>query len=136
MKSITVETSIEAPVEKVWTCFTDPSHITKWNNASPEWHTPKAVNDLHMGGTFNYRMESKDGKEGFDFTGTYDEVIPHKLIRYTMEDGRKVSVIFEQKNGATHVTETFDPETENSLDLQRQGWQAILDNFKRYVEGN
>lgn len=133
---ITVETSVGAPVQKVWTVFTDPEHIVKWNSPSPDWHTPQAENDLRAGGRFLSRMEAKDGSAGFDFAGTYDEVVPHKLIRYSMDDGRKASVEFTEAGGATRVVTTFDPESENPPEVQRQGWQAILDNFKQYVEAN
>lgn len=131
---ITVEAVINAPVEKVWRYFTEPAHITKWNNASPDWHTPRAENDLRVGGSFNYRMEAKDGREGFDFTGTYDEVLPQAKIVYTMTDGRRVENIFKEEAGMTRVVVTFEPETENTLELQRAGWQAILDNFKKYSQ--
>lgn len=133
-KTITVDAKINAPVEKVWDYFTSPKHIVNWNFASDDWHSPRAENDIRKGGRFNSRMEAKDGSSGFDFTGTYDTVIPYKLIEYTMDDNRKVQVNFEPVNGQTHVTETFQPEEENSTDLQRGGWQSILDNFKIYVD--
>jgi uncharacterized protein YndB with AHSA1/START domain len=131
---ITAEVGVEAPVEEVWDVYNNPDHVTKWNNASDDWHTPRAQNDLRTGGTFNYRMEAKDGSEGFDFTGTYDEVIPLKLVRYTMSDGRTATVTFDAKDGGTQVEVTFDPESENTHDVQRSGWQSILDNFKKYTE--
>ncbi len=131
---ITVETVINAPIEKVWTYFTEPEHIMQWNNASPDWHTPRASNDLRTGGTFSYRMEAKDGSSGFDFGGTYDEVSQHERIAYSFGD-RKALVTFESLDGAqTKVAETFDPEDVNPLEMQRSGWQAILDNFKKHVE--
>ena len=136
MDPITVETTVDAPVGKVWSFFNDPAHITGWGKASEEWHTVKAANDLKEGGTFNYRMEARDGSQGFDFTGTYTEVVPHRLIRYTMSDGRKVSITFDEGDSQTRISETFDPEMENPVETQRGGWQAILDNFKSYVEGN
>lgn len=132
--SITVETIIIAPVAKVWEAWTMPKHILQWNNASDDWHTRKAENDLRPGGNFTARMEAKDGSFGFDFGGTYDEVKPHELISYTMGDGRKVRVIFSETDGTTTVIETFDAENSYSAEMQQQGWQAILDNFKTYVE--
>lgn len=132
---ITVEATVNAPIETVWKCWTEPKHITKWNNASDDWHTPHAENDLRVGGKFLSRMESRDGSMGFDFVGTYQEVIEYKMIAYSMEDGRKVEITFVSEDGkTTQVTETFDPENENTLELQKTGWQAILNNFKNYVE--
>lgn len=132
--SITIETTVNAPVEKVWERWTRPEHITRWNSASNDWHTPTATNDLRPGGTFTSRMEARNGSMGFDFGGTYDQVDHHRLISYTMGDGRRVSVTFDDRDGKTKVVETFDAETENSLEMQRAGWQAILDNFKKYTE--
>jgi uncharacterized protein YndB with AHSA1/START domain len=132
---ITVETRIQAPVEKVWHDFTDPEAIKVWNNASSDWHTTHATNDLREGGSFMSRMEAKDGSAGFDFTGTYDAVVVNERIAYTMEDGRKVEVFFVPEGETVRVIETFDPENENTHELQRSGWQAILDNFKEYCEG-
>lgn len=132
---ITISTMISAPITTVWECWTNPEHITKWNQASDDWHSPSATNDLRVGGKFTTRMEAKDGSAGFDFGGTYDEVIPKQIIAYTMDDGRKVRVEFtNQAEQQTQITETFDPEETNSLEMQRDGWQAILDNFKRYTE--
>ncbi len=133
---ITVEALINAPLEKVWIFWTNPAHIVKWNNASDDWHTPRAENDLRTGGKFLSRMEAKDGSAGFDFVGIYDKVLTHSFIEYTMEDGRKVKIEFADVNGATKVTETFDAETQNSVELQRNGWQSILNNFKKYTENN
>ncbi len=133
---ITVETTVDAPVETVWECWTAPDHIKQWNNASDDWHTPKASNDLREGGTFTARMEAKDGSAGFDFGGTYTKVMKYKQIDYTMDDGRNVSVTFEEHDGQTHITESFDAESENSPEMQRQGWQSILDNFKKHVESH
>ncbi len=132
-QSITVETFIQAPIEKNWEYWTAPEHIQKWCAASDDWHAPHATNNLKVGGTFTTRMESKDGKQGFDFGGTYTTVEPHERIDYTMGDGRKVQVIFTKQDDGYKVTETFDPENENPLEIQRTGWQAILDNFKKYV---
>lgn len=134
---ITIQTTINAPVEKVWSYLTEPDHITQWNHASDDWHSPRGENDLRVGGTFNYRMEAKDGSTGFDFAGTYDEVTPQRSMAYTMGDGRKVSVTLESlADGQVKVTETFEAETENTEEKQREGWQAILDNFKKYVESH
>lgn len=131
---ITIETTVNAPAEEVWKFWTTPKHITKWNSPSEDWHTPRAENDLRTGGKFLSRMEAKDGSMGFDFSGGYDEVTPHKLIAYTLDDGRKVKTIFLEKNKETHITQTFEAENENPVEMQRDGWQAILDNFKKYVE--
>ena len=133
---ITVQNTIKAPVQKVWEMWTEPEHITKWNYAVDDWHTPWAKNDLRVGGAFSARMEAKDGSIGFEFGGIYDDVKEHKRIAYTMGDGRKVEVDFSGGGNETKVVETFDAETMNSVELQRGGWQAILDNFKKYVETN
>lgn len=133
---LTVTASVHAPVEKVWQYYTEPAHVVQWNNASPDWHTPRAENDLRTGGRFLYRMEARDGSFGFDFTGTYDAVEEWALIQYTMDDSRKVSVTFRQTQDGTEVTTVFDAESMNPLDMQQAGWQAILDNFKRYTEQN
>jgi uncharacterized protein YndB with AHSA1/START domain len=131
---ITVKTTVNAPVEKVWEYWTEPKHITKWNNASEDWHTPFAENDLRVGGKFLSRMEAKDGSFGFDLSGIYDEVNLHEVISYTLPDDRKVKIIFVGHENKTDIIETFHAETENSIELQQQGWQAILDNFKKYAE--
>ena len=133
-QTITVQASVNAPLEKVQTLWTNPEDIKHWNNASPDWHTPSAENDVRTGGKFNIRMEAKDGSFGFDFGGVYNEVKVNSLIAYTMGDGRKVKVTFEKKANETKVIEVFEPESENSIDMQRGGWQAILDNFKKYAE--
>lgn len=133
---ITVESVVNQPIEKVWEYWTSPEHITKWNNASDDWFTPWAKNDLRTGGHFTSRMEARDGSMGFDFAGVYDEVKEHELIHYTMEDGRKVKIAFSPIDNGTKVTERFDAERENSIELQRSGWQAILDNFKKYTESS
>lgn len=135
-EKITIEATINAGADKVWEMWNKPEHITKWNQASEDWHSPSSENDLRTGGKFKTRMEAKDGSMGFDFGGTYDEVVTNETIRYTMEDGRQVSVKFTTEGGSTKVTETFDAESTNSLELQRSGWQSILDNFKKYVESN
>jgi uncharacterized protein YndB with AHSA1/START domain len=131
---IAVSSTINAPVEKVWELWTEPRHIMQWNNASDDWFTPSSFNDLRMGGTFTSRMESRDGKYGFDFGGEYTKVEPHKLIEYVMGDGRKVSTLFESQGDETIVTTNFDAEETNSVEMQQGGWQAILNNFKKYVE--
>lgn len=133
---VTVEATINAPVEKVWNYWSEPAHIMKWNSASDDWHTPFSENDLRTGGEFKSRMEAKDGSFGFDFGGTYDDVVTHKRIAYTMGDGRKVHVDFTTTGDQTHVSETFDAESQNPVEMQRGGWQAILDNFKKYTEAN
>ena len=133
-KKIIVEATVHAPVENVWEFWTKPEHVTQWNHASDDWHSPTGTNDLRVGGTFVFRMEAKDKSVGFDFGGTYTKVLDQKQIEYTMDDGRTVSVTFDERDGRTHVTETFDPESENSPELQQQGWQAILDNFKKYAK--
>jgi uncharacterized protein YndB with AHSA1/START domain len=136
IQTITVKTTVNAGIEKVWNYFTAPQHIIKWNHASDDWHSPKAENDLRKGGKFNYRMEAKDGSFGFDFEGSYDEVKPNEKIAYTIGDGRKVEVIFLEKNNETEVITRFEAEQTNSIDMQRGGWQAILDNFKKYAEAH
>ena len=131
---ITVETTVNAPVEKVWKSWGEPEHIKNWCAASEDWHAPKAENDLRTGGTFSTRMEAKDGSFGFDFGGIYDNVKKNELIEYTMGDGRKVNVTFSPSGDQTKVVETFDAEATNPVEMQRGGWQAILDNFKKYTE--
>ncbi len=135
-KPVTVRAVVEAPIEKVWEYWTTPDHIMRWNNASEDWHTPMSVNDLRTGGKFKSRMESRDGSMGFDFEGTYDVVLTNDKIEYTLADGRKVVVEFTPNKDQTSIEETFEAESENSLEMQQQGWQAILDNFKKYVESN
>ena len=132
---ITVSTSIHAPFEKVWDYYTKPTHVMGWNHASDDWHTTAAESDLKEGGKFSYRMEAKDGSEGFDFEGTYTKVNDHGMLEYTF-DGRMVSVDMMPKGDHTEVVVKFDPEDENPIEQQQQGWQAILDNFKKYVEAN
>lgn len=133
-KRITVEATINAPVAKVWQAWNTPYDIVKWNTADPSWHCPSSENDLRANGTFKNRMEAKDGSFGFDFEGTYSKVEPNSEIAYTMPDGRKVDTLFTENGGKTTLTTTFDPETQNDPEFQKQGWQAILDNFVRYVE--
>ena len=133
---IKVEALVHAPIEKVWKYWTEPDHIKRWNTASDDWHTTYAENDLKVGGKFLSRMEAKDGSFGFDFGGIYDEVRTPKYISYSLEDGRKVKITFNSKDNITEVTEVFDPESSNTIEMQQAGWQAILDNFKKYVEQN
>ena len=134
--AITVETVVTAPVEKVWKFWNQPEHITQWCSATDEWHTPYAENDARTGGKFKTRMEAKDGSAGFDWEGVYSLVESNKLIEYEMGDGRQVRIIFTDEGDKTKVTETFDPENTNLIEMQRTGWQTILDNFKKYVESN
>lgn len=131
---VTVEASVNAPVEKVWRAWNTPTDIMKWNTPDPNWHTPSSENDLKTNGKFKHRMEAKDGSFGFDFEGTYNKVELHKEITYTMPDGRTATTLFTTKDGKTMLTTTFDTETQNDPEFQKQGWQAILNNFVRYVE--
>ena len=135
-QTVTIEATVDAPVDKVWKYWTEPNHITRWNAASPDWHSPHAENDLKVGGRFNIRMEAKDGSFGFDFEGVYDIVISNKQIAYTMSDGRKVDTNFTPEGNTTKIVTVFDAESENPVDMQREGWQAILNNFKKYTESN
>jgi uncharacterized protein YndB with AHSA1/START domain len=132
---ITVEKTVNAKLSQVWNAWNNPSDIQRWNSASDDWHTTRSTVDLREGGKFTSRMEAKDGSEGFDFEGTYTRVVPQKTIEYRMGDGREVKVEFSERPGGVLVKETFDPENENPPEFQRQGWQAILDNFGRHVEG-
>jgi uncharacterized protein YndB with AHSA1/START domain len=131
---IIVERLIKADIAAVWKAWNDPKDIVRWNMASEDWHTTRATVDLRQGGKFSARMEAKDGSVGFDFEGVYSRVIPEKRLSYRMEDGREVSVEFEPARDGILVTETFDAESENPPEMQRAGWQAILDNFARHVE--
>ncbi|GEP52126.1 activator of HSP90 ATPase [Flavobacterium noncentrifugens] len=135
-KTITVKTTVNAPVEKVWKFWSQPEHIKNWNHASPDWHTPIAENDFRAGGKFLSRMEAKDGSFGFDFEGVYDTVTTHQYIHYTMADGRTVSIAFDGDENETKITETFDPENQNPVEMQQTGWQMIIDNFKKYTEAS
>jgi uncharacterized protein YndB with AHSA1/START domain len=136
MTTIKVETTVQAPQEKVWTYWTEPQHIMGWSFATEEWHAPKAENDLRAGGAFLTRMEAKDGSFGFDFRGIYDEVKPHEFISYTLEDGRKVTVTFSPQGNDTEVTQVFEAESQNSIEMQQAGWQSFLNNFKKYCEAS
>jgi uncharacterized protein YndB with AHSA1/START domain len=133
---ITVENTVIAPVEKVWEYWTKPEHITKWNFASDDWHSPWVKADFREGGNFSARMEAKDGSMGFDFGGVYDVIRNNEYIEYTIGDGRKVKVKFSRQGNKTRVVESFEAENTNSVEMQKGGWQAILDNFKKYAEGN
>ncbi len=133
-EKITVEVFIQAALGKVWEYWTKPEHIVNWNFANEDWQCPKATNELKVGGKFSSTMEAKDGSFGFDFEGVYDNIIEHQVIEYSMPDGRKVKIMFEDAGEATIVTESFDPESQNPMDLQKMGWQAILNNFKTYSE--
>jgi uncharacterized protein YndB with AHSA1/START domain len=134
--AITVETTVNAPITKVWNYWSQPDHITKWCQASPDWHAPYADNDLRTGGKFKTTMAAKDGSFSFDFGGVYSDVKEHSLIAYDLEDGRQVNITFEDLGDSVKITETFDPENENPIEMQRGGWQAILDSFKKHTEEN
>lgn len=133
---ITVETTVNVPVHKAWEYWNKPEHITQWSYASDDWHTPWAKNDLRDGGSFSSRMEARDGSMGFEFGGVYDAVKEHEYIEYTMSDGRKVKINFIPEGNKTYVVESFDAESENPVEMQKEGWQAIMDNFKKYAERN
>lgn len=133
---VTIEAEVKAPIEKVWKLWTTPEHICKWNTASPDWHTPRAENDLRVGGKFLSRMEAKDGSFGFDFTGTYTTVKTNERIDYLMDDGRNCWINFTSNGNTTHIHSKFEAESQNPVEMQKGGWQAILDNFKAYAETN
>jgi uncharacterized protein YndB with AHSA1/START domain len=133
---ITVQTIVPTSIEKAWELWTQPQHITQWNNASDDWHCPKATNDLKVSGAFSFTMASKDGQMSFDFEGTYTNIKPLSVIEYSIIDGRKVKILFEEKEDGIQITESFEPENVHSEELQRDGWQAILNNFKKYSESN
>lgn len=133
---ITVRATVNAPIDTVWKHWTSPDSIKQWNNASDDWHTTKASNDLRKDGKFSYRMEARDGSTGFDFAGVYYNVIDNKQIDYTLADGRKVKITFSYNGKTTEVIETFEAEEINPIALQRNGWQSILDNFKKFAELN
>lgn len=135
-QTVTIEAIVNAPAAKVWQHWTEPDHIIRWNAASDDWHSPRAENDLKAGGRFKIRMEAKDGSFGFDFEGVYDKVVANKEIAYTMSDGRTVNTTFTPNGNTTKIVTVFDAESENPVDMQRDGWQAILNNFKKYTESN
>ncbi|AYO54800.1 SRPBCC family protein [Acinetobacter wuhouensis] len=133
MTRIEVQSWVYAPIDVVWNAYNNPQDIQQWNTASPDWHTVNSQNDLRVGGQFSNRMEAKDGSMGFDFAGVYTEVIPHEKIAYSFGE-RNAEILFQQQNEGVLMTITFDPENQYPLEQQQAGWQAILDNFKRYVE--
>jgi uncharacterized protein YndB with AHSA1/START domain len=132
--TITVETTVHKPAAEVWKYWTEPQHIKNWSYASDDWHVPNAENDLRVGGRFITRMEAKDGSFGFDFGGVYDDVRTNEFISYTLDDGRKVAITFVNQENDTKVIETFEAETTNPIEMQEAGWQAIMDNFKKYSD--
>ena len=131
---ITIETTVAAPIEKVWRAWTTPEDIQCWNAASEEWHCPSAEIDLRPGGHFSYRMEAKDGSMGFDFSGTFVRVVPNEVIEFSLDDDRSVVVEFLEEDHAVTVRETFEAETVHAAEQQRQGWQAILERFAKHVQ--
>jgi uncharacterized protein YndB with AHSA1/START domain len=133
---VTVTATVNADVKKVWDYYTRPEHITRWNFADPSWHCPAASNDMRVGGKYSARMEARDGSFGFDFEAVYDEIVAGERFTYTMPNGRQATVVFRKNGDQTDVNVAFDPETENPIEMQRGGWQAILDNFKKYAEAN
>jgi uncharacterized protein YndB with AHSA1/START domain len=134
LKNIEIEVLVEKEPKDVWKIYTVEDHIMNWYHATDDWHTPTAENDLREGGTFSFRMESKDGRMGFDFRGTYDQIIPRKRMAFTLDDGRRVDISFIDEGSSTRIVEVFEAEPESPLDLQKNGWQSILNNFKRYIE--
>ena len=133
---ITVETTVNAPIDKVWDYWNEPKHIMNWCAASPDWHAPAATQDLRVGGVFSTTMAARDGSMSFEFGGTYTTVTKHQKIAYTLGDGRKVDITFEKAGNGVKIIETFDPESQNPVEMQRGGWQAIMDAFKKYTEEN
>ena len=136
MELVTVQAIIKAPINKVWDYWTNPAHIVHWNFASADWHCPNATNNLEISGEFHYLMAAKDGSVSFDFGGTYQAIEINKQIDILLGDGRKMEVSFEETTEGTQLTERFEPETMNAVELQKTGWQLILDNFKSYVDKN
>jgi uncharacterized protein YndB with AHSA1/START domain len=132
---ITIETLVNAPIAKVWSCWTQPAHVMNWNHASDDWHCPAAENDLQVGGKFVYKMAARDGSFEFDFWGIHNEIREHEVIASTLGDNRSLLVTFIPTASGVKVVETFEAETQNSVDMQRAGWQMILDNFRNHVEG-
>jgi uncharacterized protein YndB with AHSA1/START domain len=135
LEKITIRVSVSASIQKVWEYYTNPIHITQWNFAHPSWHCPSASNDMQVGGRYIARMEARDGSAGFDFEATYTEIHANESFSYEF-GGRMAVVKFSDKDGATELTLTFDPENENPIEMQRNGWQSILDNFKKYAESH
>lgn len=137
MEPIKLDITILEPIAKVWEYFNDPKHVPQWNFATAEWQCPTAESDFRVGGKFSYRMEAKDNSFGFDYSGVFDEIIPNELVRYHLDDGRKVEVVFNKVDAdTTEIIQTFEPEAANSREMQREGWYAILNNFHKYVEQN
>ena len=134
--TITVTALVHADAKKAWDYYTKPEHITQWNFADPSWQCPSASNDMRVGGKYAARMEAKDGSFGFDFEAIYDEIVDGQKFIYSMSDGRQVTVVFTGNGDQTKVDVSFDPEDQNPLEMQRNGWQAILDNYKKYTEAN
>lgn len=135
-QKITIEATVNADMQTAWDRYTNPEHITKWNFADDSWHCPSAENDLRIGGKMKSRMEAKDGSFGFDFEAIYDEVKENEKIVYHLEDGRSVDITFEEKGGSVFIKIVFDAENENPVDMQKAGWQAILDNYKKHAEAH
>lgn len=133
-KKITIQATVSATRQKTWDYYTQPDHITGWNFATEDWHCPTASNDMRIGGKYRARMEAKDGSFGFDFEATYNEIVKGESFIYAMTDGREVNVNLESRGNQTEITVTFEAERQNSFEMQRNGWQAILNNFKKYVE--
>jgi uncharacterized protein YndB with AHSA1/START domain len=133
-KNITIEAFVQAPIRVVWKLWNTPEDIVRWNAASDDWHTPRAATDFKPGGKFQFRMEAKDGSAGFDFEGVYNAIQPRECIAYTLGDGRIVKINFTSTDTGTKIEETFEAENQNSIELQRAGWQSILNNFKKYAE--
>ncbi len=133
--TIEIDVMVNVSVAKAWAVFTQPEHVVNWNFAHESWHCPKAESDLKVGGRFNYRMDARDGSFGFDFCGTFTKVEAPNHLAFSLDDERLVSVTFSDEKNGTRIVEKFEAETENSIELQREGWQAILNNFKRYAEG-
>jgi uncharacterized protein YndB with AHSA1/START domain len=136
MTQITVTTLVEAPIEHVWECWTNPDHIMEWNHASDDWHCPAATNNLTIGGTFSFTMSANDDSVSFDFEGTYTDIVENERIEYDIIDNRHVSITFEEEDDKVRITEVFDAESENSTEMQQAGWQVILDNFRDYTEAS
>lgn len=137
MEKITIQATIAADIQKVWNYYTEPAHITQWNFATDDWQCPSASNDMKVGGKYIARMEAKDGSFGFDFEATYNDIKEKEYFLYTMPDNRTVAVTFKEiSDDATSIVIVFDAETINPIEMQRDGWQAILNNFKKYTENN
>jgi uncharacterized protein YndB with AHSA1/START domain len=134
MQKITIEVLVNKSLAEVWELWTNPKHITQWNHASDDWHSPKAENDLKPGGKFCFRMEAKDDSMGFDFNGVYSEVLVNEKIAYNIEGGRSVEIFFSQEGDQSKIVEVFEAESENPIEMQKNGWQSILNNFKKYAE--